>query len=99
MACKYYYIFFRNLSNPLKIKIIEKLKEKSSSVNELSEHLNIEQSKLSHALSHLKKCNIVQVTQDGKKRIYTLNKETIIPMLKIIDKHKSNYCKMECKGR
>lgn len=93
-----YYIFFGNLANPLKVEIISILKDKEMSVLELARELNVEQSKLSHALSSLKCCSIVQVRQDGKKRIYTLNKETILPMLKIIDKHEKEFCKT-CKAR
>jgi len=84
--------FFKNLANPLKTNIISSLKEKSKSVNELSDELKIEQSKLSHALINLKSCRIVTDKQEGKKRIYTLNKKTILPILKIIDKHRTNYC-------
>jgi len=93
-----YYIFFGNLSNPLKIKIISELKEKKMSVLELAQKLKVEQSKLSHALTSLRHCSIVQVRQEGKKRIYELNKETILPMLKIIDKHELKFCK-ECRAR
>ena len=92
MKCNTYHIFFRNLANPIKTKIITALKEKENSVTELSKKLNIEQSKLSHALSALRCCNLVLVKQKGKKRIYSLNKETIIPILKVIDKHKCTYC-------
>lgn len=98
MRCDAYHIFFSSLSNPIKIEIITALKEKSSSVNELSEKLKIEQSKLSHALTSLKKCNIVDVKQKGKQRIYSLNKKTMIPILDIIDKHRAFYCK-GCKLR
>lgn len=91
-----YYIFFGNLANPLKIGIISALKEKSMSVLELAKKLNIEQSKLSHALSSLKKCNIVQVNRQGKKRIYSLNKKTILPILKIIDEHEKEFCGKCC---
>jgi DNA-binding transcriptional ArsR family regulator len=89
-----YHVFFTNLANPLKIEIITALKDKVSSVGELSEKLNVEQSKISHALALLKKCKIVNMEQSGKKRIYSLNKETILPMLKLIDKHSKENC--EC---
>lgn len=88
-----YHVFFRNLANPIRTKIISALKEKEMSVNELAEKIKVEQSKLSHALSSLRSCNIVQVKQIGKERIYHLNKNTILPILKIIDKHKCKYCK------
>jgi DNA-binding transcriptional ArsR family regulator len=94
-----YHIFFRNLANPLKIKIISALKEKESSVGDLSYELKVEQSKISHALALLKRCNIVKVKKKGKERIYSLNKNTIIPMLKLIDEHSKSFCKCkECMG-
>ena len=91
-SCLTYHIFFRNLANPVKISIISALKEKESSVGELSKKLKIEQSKLSHALSSLHHCNIVESKQEGKQRIYSLNKKTILPMLNLIDKHKCEFC-------
>ena len=56
-----YYPFFQNLANPLKIQIISELKRKPSSVTELSKKLKTEQSKLSHALTSLRHCSIVNV--------------------------------------
>jgi ArsR family transcriptional regulator, zinc-responsive transcriptional repressor len=99
MSNSAYHVFFRNLANPLKVSIISVLKEKESSVGELSEKLKVEQSKISHALALLKRCNIVKSKQEGKQRIYSLNKKTILPMLKIIDEHSKLFCKCkECKG-
>jgi DNA-binding transcriptional ArsR family regulator len=94
-----YHIFFRNLANPLKIKIICALKEKESSVSDLTYKLEFEQSKISHALALLKKCNIVESKKKGKERIYSLNKKTILPLLKMIDEHSKSYCDCSsCKG-
>jgi|SRR3989344_5651135 len=97
MAMNQYHIFFSNLANSLKIDIITALKEKPKSVTELIKELKVEQSKLSHALSSLRCCSIVNVKQEGKKRIYQLNKKTIIPMLKLIDNHEVKFCD-ECKA-
>ena len=95
MKCNPYYPFFRNLANPLRIKIIEVLKEKESSVSDLCEKLNVEQSKLSHALISLKRCKIVEDKKKGKQRIYFLNRKTILPILKLIDKHAKEFCKIK----
>ena len=65
MKNKTYHIFFKNLASPARVQIISKLSENPSSVNELSQKLKIEQSKLSHALTSLKKCKIVDVKQKG----------------------------------
>lgn len=94
-----YHIFFTNLANPLRIEIIILLKEKERSVTEISKSLNVEQSKVSHALSALKCCSVVESKQKGKNRIYSLNKKTIVPILKLIDKHAKTFCKnAECGG-
>lgn len=91
-----YHIFFGKLADSLKIEIISILKDKEMSVTKLSKKLNIEQSKLSHALASLRCCNIVQAKQKGKERIYSLNKKTMLPILKIIDKHEQCFCKCGC---
>ena len=92
-----YNVFFRNLANPLRVSIISELKKNESSVGDLSERLKVEKSKLSHALKSLKSCNIVDFKQEGKQRIYFLNKKTIIPMLELIDKHSKMFCSGNCK--
>ena len=91
-----YSIFFSNLSSNLRIDIITALKEKRMCVMELSKILQVEQSKLSHALASLKKCNIVHVKQKGKQRVYSLNKVTILPILQLIDKHAKFHCGGKC---
>lgn len=88
------YIFFETLSTKLKIDIIDQLKEKPFTVNELSKKLKQERSKVSHALLSLKECGFVSVKKEGKKRIYSLNKETILPLLHLIEKHVKKYCKI-----
>ena len=93
-----YHVFFSKLSNPLRIKIISSLDISEKSVSELVSELKVEQSKLSHALKGLKECNIVNVEQKGKERIYSLTK-SIKPILKLIELHseKCSHCN-GCKG-
>jgi DNA-binding transcriptional ArsR family regulator len=92
-----YHVFFSNLANPLRVEIISALKEKEGEcVNELSARLGVEQSKLSHALSALKKCNLVIAKRNGKHQLYFLNKRTMLPILKIIDKHAKDHCRGKC---
>ena len=92
MKSSTYHVFFSNLSNPLRVSIILCLREKDMCVGELSKFLKVEQSKVSHALTALKGCSIVRVERKGKERIYSLNKNTILPMLKLIDNHASIHC-------
>ncbi len=91
-----YHIFFTNLANPLKINIVLCLKESEKCVGDLVKCLGVEQSKISHALSNLRACKIVNMEKKGKQRIYSLNEKTIIPILEIIDKHSKTYCNKNC---
>lgn len=96
MNSETYHYFFMKLANPLKISIITSLKKREKTVSGLVEDLGVEQSKISHALSNLRDCHIVEYRQEGKKRIYHLNKKTIIPILRLIDEHAKSFCKGNC---
>jgi len=78
--------------------MIESLLKGPKSVSELCFDINEEQSKVSHNLKKLLACNFLDVKKDGKKRIYSLNKETIIPLLDLVKKHVHKYCCEECKN-
>jgi len=92
------YLFFETLGTRLKVDIIIKLKEKSFSVTELSKQLSQERSKVSHALKSLLECGFVEVKNKGQERIYSLNIDTIIPLLNLVEKHVKKYCKV-CKRK
>ncbi len=98
MNNKTYHIFFSKLASPLKVEIIAVLKknEKGLSVGEIAKNMWVEQSKLSHALADLRECNLVRVKQKGKNRVYMLNKETMLPILEIIDRHSQQNCGGNC---
>ena len=91
-----YHFFFMNLANPLRVGIVGCLEGKDKNVTQISKELKVEQSKVSHALTSQRQCNIVDVKQKGKQRIYSLNKKTIVPMLKLIDKHSKTFCETDC---
>jgi DNA-binding transcriptional ArsR family regulator len=61
-------------------------------VTELTKSTRLEQSQISHSLKRLYECKVVDVQRDGKQRIYSLNKETIVPILKIVDVHAKEMC-------
>jgi DNA-binding transcriptional ArsR family regulator len=92
-----HHIFFSKLSNPLRIDIISCLQQGDKSVSELIDEINVEQSKLSHALKELKECHIVNSKPKGKMRVYSLS-PTIIPILKLIDVHSTKSCKADCES-
>ena len=76
-----YHLCLEVLGNPLRIGIIKLLKAKPRSVSELSEKLGEEQSKVSHSLAALRKCNFVESKRQGKKVIYNL-RQTFLKKIK-----------------
>ncbi len=87
------YLFFDTIANELRISILSKLKEKPFSVNELSGVLGQERSKVSHSLKALLDCSFVNVRKDGRRRLYYLNEDTMLPLLQLVEKHVEKYCK------
>ena len=97
MICETYVQFFKSLSDPTRLDLIKSLKEKSKNVSELSKGLKLEQSRVSHNRRKLKELGFVNVEKKGKQRVYSLDEKTILPLLKLIDKHVDTYYKHYCK--
>lgn len=87
-----YELFFGLFANKLKVEILAALMQKPMEVAELAKALSVERSKVSHALLKLNKCRIVEAEKKGKFRVYSLNKDTVPPLLKLVDRHVSKYC-------
>lgn len=86
------YRFFVNLANPTRLAVLEQLEKQPMSVNELAEVLGQEQSMVSHNLKPLLECNFIYSKRDGKKRIYSVNQETIGALFKAVQNHAEKYC-------
>ena len=84
--------FFTNLANPTRLAAIEQLMEKPMNVTELATALNQEQSMISHNLKPLIECNLLTCEKQGKKHVYSLNQETILPIFSIIQNHAKKFC-------
>lgn len=91
-----YYRFFMNFSNRTKSDIINLLREGPLSVKDITRKIGGEQSKISHSLRDLRRCHILNVKHEGKQRIYSLNEETVIPMLEMVERHIRKNCPGGC---
>ena len=102
-SSKPYALCFDTLSNDLRLKVITSLQQKEKSVQELSEQLGVEQSRLSHSLRVLRECNYVNVHSKGKERIYSLKQGVLTSLtsgkksvFQLLDEHIEHYCHNEC---
>ena len=94
-----YHLCLETLGNELRVKILAALREKPKTVSELAKELTVEQSRLSHSLNALKKCNFVESQVQGKEREYKLKESFVKNMpdsknlFEAIEKH---YKKFGC---
>jgi len=87
-----YKIFFGTLTSESRLRIINLLRAGRRNVSEIIDELDADQTAVSHDLARLKECGFVNVEIDGKYRYYSLNDETIMPLMGLIDKHMAKNC-------
>lgn len=88
---KPYSLFFKALANAARMKIISLLRDGPRSVSDICKELGFEQTMVSHHLKCLSFCGFVNSDRKGKNKIYSLNEETITPLLRIADRHLDKY--------
>lgn len=89
--------FFTILGNKQRMRVLQFLAEEGpKSVSAIAKALGIEQSAVSHGLRLLLRCHFVTVKREGKARIYAINKDTVEPLLKQINRHVRTYCVAAC---
>lgn len=88
--------FFKNFANKTRFQIINTLAQGPKSVTQIAKETEKEQSRISHHLREMRNCNIIKAEKKGKKRIYSVDKETVLPMLKIAKEHVERHCGSNC---
>ena len=83
--------FFKALSHPLRIRILELLSEGEKNVIELQNLLGIEGSSVSQQLMILRGKNIVTGKKEGNKVVYSLRDPLIIDLLNVAKKIFNNH--------
>jgi len=85
-------LFFSTLSNPTRLAIVELLRKGPRNVTEISKALRQDQTMISHNLRPLVRCGFVFVERRWKERVYSLNRETMDALFKLIAGHAKKYC-------
>ena len=84
--------FLTTLSNKTRLAIIHSLKDGSKNVNDITNEMKVHQTTVSHSLRRLLDCGFVFVAKNGKERVYSLNKKTIRPLIKLMEEHVNSFC-------
>ena len=75
--------FFKALANPIRIQIIDALRDGEHTVNQLKEILDIEAPNVSQQLAILRTNNIVNTRKEGSNVFYSIKDPTIFKLLDI----------------
>lgn len=91
--------FFGTLANQCRLDIIEALNAGEKNVTQICKTVGESQPTVSHNLARLERCGFVFVKPNGRERVYALNKTTTKPLLELMHKHMSTYCKRIVEGK
>jgi DNA-binding transcriptional ArsR family regulator len=75
--------FFKALAHPLRIRILDALRDEEVGVNELTARLDVEQSTLSQQLGILRSRNIVIGRKNGTNVYYSVPDRSIFKLLDV----------------
>ena len=75
--------FFKALAHPLRIRILDSLREGELGVNELCARLKVEQSNLSQQLAVLRSRNLVAGRKEGNNVYYSVRDREIFRLLDV----------------
>lgn len=92
-----YNVFFGTLANQTRLDIIMLLMKGEHNVTQIYTKLGYNQPTISKSLARLEHCGFVFCEHRGKQCYYTLNKNTIKPLVSLMKKHMGQYCsKIHC---
>ncbi len=83
--------FFKALAHPLRVQILESLREGDKSVNELNAQFEIENSAVSQQLSVLRAKNIVVGKKEGTKVTYTVKDPLVFELMDVAKRIFNNH--------
>ncbi|MEP1079644.1 metalloregulator ArsR/SmtB family transcription factor [Leptolyngbya sp. PL-A3] len=78
---------FHALSDPLRIQVVELLRDQELCVCDLCEKLGVTQSKLSFHLKNLKEAGLLRSRQEGRWIYYSLN----LPQFVVLEQYLSEF--------
>lgn len=73
--------FFRALAHPLRISILDALRDGELTVNEISQRFDVEQANASQQLAVLRNRNIVVTRKEGANVYYSVSDKSIFKLL------------------
>jgi ArsR family transcriptional regulator len=76
---------FRSLSDPVRLEILEYLRDGEKCVCEIISHVGIAQPLVSRHLAILKRCGLVRDRRKGNRRFYSITNPAIFKVIDTVD--------------
>ncbi|MBI3911439.1 MAG: winged helix-turn-helix transcriptional regulator [Armatimonadetes bacterium] len=76
---------FQGFADPIRIAILELLREREMCVSEMAEAVGCSQPRISNHLACLRWCQFVQTRKEGNQVIYSLHDDRIRKILELAD--------------
>ncbi|WP_339061690.1 metalloregulator ArsR/SmtB family transcription factor [Tepidibacillus marianensis] len=83
--------FFKALAHPLRIRILELLRDGDKFVHELQEHMQVDSAVVSQQLAILRRQNIVVGIKEGNKVTYSVKDPILFELLEVAKKVFNNH--------
>lgn len=72
---------FKALSDPVRLKILEYIRQEEKCVCEITPHLRLPQPLVSRHLKILKGCGLVKERKDGNRRLYSVTERKLFRII------------------
>ncbi len=82
---------FQAIADPIRREILDLLKENKYSVGRIAGHFEISRQAVSKQLKILDECGMVEVTQVGRERFYSLRADELIPAFLWVESYKDQW--------
>ena len=70
---------FQAIADPVRREILDLLSQRNLSAGEVAEHFDISRQAVSKQLKVLDECGMVNITQQGRERYYSIEPEKLVP--------------------
>jgi DNA-binding transcriptional ArsR family regulator len=84
---KSHVVIFQAHASPTRVRTLRALREPAMSLTRTRDEAGVKQTNASHNLRCNVICGLITVARMGKSRIYSLTKETVLPILEIMVDH------------
>ena len=86
----------KTIGNAQRFEIMMHLRQSPLNVNQIVEKTGLKQTAASHHLRRLRQCRFVEVKEQGRERVYSVRRNPVDQLFRLLDQHAEKYCRYFC---